>query len=429
MVDDRECADVEFLAGDQATPVYAAKVVLIARSPVFRALLNGSFREGLPTTTATATSSSSSSLSVSCSTPASPSLPPVFWHSVAVPDLEPRALRHLLYWCYTDALHPDMSAPSDVDPPSVPSQFERDLVHLYAAADRYLLEPCMQLAEDELCKVYQSNGTGAMATFDMALGPAPELAKSVCLPDICTYAGWYLQDCDDPERREQWLNMSPAAAEEVVAADLQNISEADLFRAIQRRYMHHLHHQSMSQSAALEKVAGLLRRIETRLMTGQEIREVVEPSALLSADELIRVYRRAACSHSFVVPHLTDTTARDFDDRVTVGKVVWRISVSPGETGPQVQFIIEPRPGVDPPSWVSLKGISLTVFLNRRRIAKVALDGSAAVPRTVAHPIDVPYDAAIVRLTILVRLSMNALQEEAEEEVEAEASGNDGDEI
>ena len=139
------------------------------------------------------------------------------------------------------------------------------------------------------------------------------------------------------------------------------------------------------------------------------------------------LFRSAACSHSFVVHHLADTTACDFDDRVTVEKVMWRISVSPGETGHQVQFIIEPRPGVDPPSWVSLKGISLTVFLNRRRIAKVGLDGSAAVPRTVAHPIDVPYDAANARLTILVRLSMNALQEEAE--VEAEASDSDGNSI
>src|SRR3546814_9373803 len=33
------------------------------------------------------------------------SLPPVFWRSVSVPDLEPRTMRHLLHWCYTDALH------------------------------------------------------------------------------------------------------------------------------------------------------------------------------------------------------------------------------------------------------------------------------------------------------------------------------------
>jgi hypothetical protein len=72
----------------------------------------------------------------------------VFWHSVAVPDLEPRALRHLLHWCYR-------RPPCDVDHLSVPSQFERDVVHLYAAADRYLLEPCMQLAAAELRKVHQ----------------------------------------------------------------------------------------------------------------------------------------------------------------------------------------------------------------------------------------------------------------------------------
>jgi hypothetical protein len=407
MVDNRACADVEFLVGEEATPVYASKVILIARSPVFEALLNGSFREGLPPTS-----------SVSCSTSASPSLPPIFWHSVSVPDLEPHTMRHLLYWCYTNSLHPEL-VPDD-DDADTPSQHERDLMHLYAAADRYLLQDCCAIVTKELRKEYSTDTSRVLATFDLALDIAPKLAKGVCLKAISTNAFSQLGG-DDPDIEQQWLGLSLAAAEELLAADLEGIEEVDLYGAIERRYQHHLPFpdeeqtgaQVESESAAFEQVASLINLIETRLMTTQEIREVVEPSGLFSTEDLMKTYRRAARSYRFVVPDLHSTPTVEFDDRVAHGKVTWRISVSPDDTAKtnyKVLFIIEPRKNVAISSQVSRKGVSLTVFLNRRCIKQVTWSGSGAVPGRVAQTIKVD-STLFARLTILVRVPAAALRE------------------
>ena len=118
MVDNPLCADVELLVGQEGTPVYASKVILVARSPVFEALLGGNFREGQPPPPSSSSSSaSSSSSSVATSEEASSSsLAPVFWHRAEIGDMEPRTMRHLLHFLYTDQLHPDLVTPPSPSP-------------------------------------------------------------------------------------------------------------------------------------------------------------------------------------------------------------------------------------------------------------------------------------------------------------------------
>jgi hypothetical protein len=109
MVDNPLCADVELLVvgqeGTPVTPIYASKVILVARSPVFEALLGANFREGQPPPLSSSSSPSSPSASTSEAS-ASTSLAPVFWHRAEIRDMEPRTMRHLLHFLYTDQLPP-----------------------------------------------------------------------------------------------------------------------------------------------------------------------------------------------------------------------------------------------------------------------------------------------------------------------------------
>jgi hypothetical protein len=54
-------------------------------------------------------------------------------------------MRHLLHWCYTTRLHPGFFLKDDSS--HSPTLQERDLVYLYLAADRYLLDKCMGLTD------------------------------------------------------------------------------------------------------------------------------------------------------------------------------------------------------------------------------------------------------------------------------------------
>jgi hypothetical protein len=349
---------------------------------------------------------------------------PVFWHSVSVPDLEPRTMRHLLHWCYTNTLHPELvhEDGDGGDDDEAPSQHERDLVQLYAAADRYLLKDCRTFAAEELSKVFENDSSRVLATFDLALGIAPALARSVCLKVISDDASSQLGGPEIVELKveQQWLHLSLAAAEELLEADLEGIEEVDLFRAIERRYKHlrqfpEDEEQTGSQVAsesAVEKVASLVRLLDTHLMTTQEITEVVEPRGLFSTEALMKAYRRAASSHRFVVPDLHSTPTVEFDDRVAQGKVTWRISVFPGYTPTtyKIRLIIEPRKNVDISGQVSRKGISLTVFVNRSCIKQGTLRGSCAVPSREGTTILVG-SRVFARLTILVRVPATALRE------------------
>jgi hypothetical protein len=80
MVDNPLNADVKLPVGQEGTPVapiYAYKVILIAHSPFFEALLSSKFREGQPPPPPSTSSS----------------LAPVFWHRAEIYDMEPRTMR------------------------------------------------------------------------------------------------------------------------------------------------------------------------------------------------------------------------------------------------------------------------------------------------------------------------------------------------
>ncbi len=234
LMDNPEYADVEFLVGRNGTPVYASKFFLVTRSSIFKALLYDNFREG---------PAYMSSASVLCSTPRtaeeislSASLPPgYFRHRMEIRDVEPRTMRHLLYWCYTAKLHPDFVVPEAGDFTSHSQTVrEHDLVHLYAAADRYLLDPCKELVESKLALMLRKNDLNALSIFDLACTFVPRLA-SLAQSYIATDAARFLGGRRE-ETEARWLAMSPAAAARLVEANLEDFEEVDLFRAIVRRY-------------------------------------------------------------------------------------------------------------------------------------------------------------------------------------------------
>jgi hypothetical protein len=157
-----------------------------------------------------------------------------------------------------------------IDDPAGPLQFERYLVHLYAAPDRYMLEPCRQLAEAEL---RTWTGTSPTAQGSLALTRTWRPSRpSESLPAPHLPMGHLALRQVVPANR---LNGSRCRLRSGGGggADLEGIAEKELFLCVEWLYKH----QSMSKSAAREKVTDLLRRIETRLMTHPEVREVVEP--------------------------------------------------------------------------------------------------------------------------------------------------------
>ncbi len=193
------------------------------RSSVFKTLLCGDFREALPPSSASVATSASENSS---------SLPPLFWRKVAIRDMEPRTMRHLLHWCYTTRLHPDFT----LDFLRLAQQAS-DLVDLYVAADRYLLDGCKESAKCTLALMLGKDDRNALSIFDLAFEFAPQLAslaQSCIAADATRFLGGKRE-----ETEAQWLAMSPAAAAQLVEGELENFKEVDLFRAVVRRYEHH----------------------------------------------------------------------------------------------------------------------------------------------------------------------------------------------
>src|SRR5690606_10787528 len=138
----------------------------------FEALLGSNFREGQPPPW----SSTSSSWSGTWSS----SLAPVFWHRAEIGDMEPRTMRHLLHCLYTDQLPSDFatspssaqaSSPTQTTHSTAPTERERDLVALYVAADRYLIDAVRALAERELMRSFEAAADQAnvLPVFNLAL--------------------------------------------------------------------------------------------------------------------------------------------------------------------------------------------------------------------------------------------------------------------
>jgi hypothetical protein len=416
IMDNPESADVEFLVGDDGTPVYASKVFLVMRSSVFKALLCGNFREALPPSSSTSVSTSTSDTSSS--------LPPVFWHRVEIRDMEPRTMRHLLHWCYTTRLHPDFFREDDSS--RSPTLQESDLVSLYVAADRYLLDSCKESVKCKLTLMLGKNNRNALSVFDQAFEFAPQLA-SLAQSCITTDATKFLGG-KRKETEAQWLAMSPAAAAQLVEGDLEKFEEVDLFRAVVRRYEHHRaeaydasadsddhdNRRSAAAAAAREKVACLLEGIRTILMSVEELSDVVEPSGLFTDAQLGAAYKQAARNHRFIVPELRSRRLFSSDDRVRHGKIVWHLAVRRGwnEEWVLVKVAALRKKDETRPKAVSAEGVSVSFFHNRRCLLHYVAPAatSVSVPGELCVPVPVD-SAALVRATLIVHVPATAFIE------------------
>jgi hypothetical protein len=472
MVDNPLCADVELLVGQEGTSVYASKVILVARSPVFEALLGGNFREGQPPTSSSSSASSSSSSVATSSSEASSSssLAPVFWHWAEIGDMEPRTMRHLLHCLYTDQLHPDLVTPpspapsssaqaeqktdddgdkedegNDEDSPM--TQQERDLVALFVAADCYLVDKAQTLVRRELVRRF-SNGdySNVLPVFDQALALAPELATRACQPVIEARAKQILVDRDDA-MEARWLGLSDTAAARVVGMDLEAIDEIYLFRAIQRRYEHHFaeamgpaddddsdgddegkdnsdekkrKEEGMKKkreaaiAGAKKKVAGLIKGIKTSLLSVNELSGIVEPSGLFTDAQLVAAYRNAALTHRYVIEDLSVSPAHSFHDVQAHGNIRWSLGVHrTNATEHTVYFRIKPGTEISPrlPD-LSAEGVKFTIYCDRR-VQTFSADASTVV--SVPGALELAFTAQhnSGRVTIIIRVPPTAFTKAA----------------
>jgi hypothetical protein len=522
MVDNPRYADVELLVvgqeGTPVTPIYASKVILAARSPVFEALLSGSFREGQPWSS----SSSSTSASVATSAASSTSLAPVFWHRAEIRDMEPRTMRHLLHCLYTDQLHPDFSAPSpsaqakhkkstdndhddeddsndnsdnddddgddgdggggddhsgddddggdddhgsDKGKDEDSSRHERDLVALYAAADCYLVDKVQTLARRELIRRFDDDcDANVLPVFDLALAVAPELATRACQSFIEARARRLLGRQDD-SMEAQWLGLSDAAAARVVGMDLDKIDEIDVFDAVQRRYEHHLaeaeepgddHDDDSDEEGdgdgdkgkdngdgkkrkeerkkkkeemrkkrdaaiaeAKQKVAGLVKGINLRLLSVDELSDVVEPSGLFTDAQLKVAYKNAARTRLYVIKDLVSSRAHHLSDLLAHGRVRWSLDVQQtNAAGCGYAVNLRIKPSVESsreasPHLLSAEDVTVMIYRDRRLVKIYYARG-----KTVAVPgvLSVPFTArpSSGRVTIIVRVPRTAFTKAAQ---------------
>jgi hypothetical protein len=211
-------------------------------------------------------------------------------------------------------------------------------VALHVAADRYLVTKAQTLVRNELVQRFDDNGDNynVLPVFDLALAAAPELATSACQPFIEAHASLFLGNGDE-DIEAQWLSISDAAAARVVGMDLERIDEVDVFRAVQRRYEHHLAEakepgdddngdeknkkttkkREAAIAEAKKKVVGLIKSIKTKLMSVDELTEIVEPSGLFTNVRLVSAFRDAALTQRFFLKDLSvaSTVAFFYDGR------------------------------------------------------------------------------------------------------------------
>jgi hypothetical protein len=323
------------------------------------------------------------------SSPPTSTLPPLFWRSVPLLEVEPTIFRRLLHCCYTDQLPPD-DAYGDSSDSSEPDHQRRirDLVSLFAAADRFLLDHCKQLVRDKLDKTV--NNSNVLAAFDHALAVAPNLARGLFLPVICANAAELLGNTD-AEAEAQWLATSTAGAAAVVASNLSGLREVDLFHAVERWYRHladdageeeeHEQHVERSAETKEEQVARVLAGMQYLLMSADELRDVVEKSGLVSDKELLAAYRKCALYHRMVLPCALpeSTTPVTLFDRVTIrdGQMAWNAELAKCEGKYIIYINNEPQGTYSTASGkVSYAGVSFRLYLDRQCHAKKFSDGS-----------------------------------------------------
>jgi hypothetical protein len=360
----------------------------------------------------------------SVSPPSSPpsTLPPLFWRSAPLLEVEPTIFRRLLHCCYTDQLPPDDAYGGGGESSETDHQRRiRDLVSLFAAADRFLLDHCKQLVSDELDKTV--NNSNVLAAFDHALAVAPDLARGLFLPVICANAAQLLGNTDT-EAEAQWLASSTAGAEAVVASNLSGLREVDLFRAVERWYRRladdddeeqdEEQHVERSAETKEERVARVLAGMQYLLMCADELRDVVEKSGLVSYKVLLAAYRECSLYHRMVLPCALPESARiTLFDRVTTrdGQMAWYAEL----TKLYGQYVIyihnEPRGMYSTPSGkVSYAGIYVRLYLDRQGHARKFSDGSAcAVSRGFGLYMCEPPKATPKHVLVLVHVPSFAM--------------------
>jgi hypothetical protein len=254
-------------------------------------------------------------------------------------------MRHLLHCLYTDQLHPNFFTP-----PSPPAK-ELDLVALLVAADRYLVDEAQMMVWDELLQHFDEyEDANVLPVFDLARQIDPYMATRACQLFIEARA-WGLLGNQHDGMEAQCLGLSDAAAARVVDMDLEGIDEIDLFRAIRRRYEHHLAEAkdddgddkgkdnsddktkkgAIKREAAIAEaknmVAGLIKGIKTILIDADELSKVVEPSGLFTDAQLTAAYREAALTHRHVIKNLSGAAFQYVGDLLAHGKIRWSLIV------------------------------------------------------------------------------------------------------
>jgi speckle-type POZ protein len=140
---EEEGADVTFSVGGEAFAAH--KVVLAARSPVFRAELYGQMKERTAP-------------------------------SITLEDMQPSAFRALLHFVYTDSL-PDMD---DLDH----DEYSEIIRHLLVAADRYAMDRLKLMCQNILCQYIDADSVAE--TLALADRHNCDGLKDVCIDFMAT---------------------------------------------------------------------------------------------------------------------------------------------------------------------------------------------------------------------------------------------------
>jgi hypothetical protein len=314
-----------------------------------------------------------------------------------MPDVEPDVLRYLLYWCYTDTLHPDLVWPVATGQDEQASSADADgarffgransLVHLYAVADRHLLPLCTEYIKAQL--VVHDTRQIVLPLFDTAQRVAPSLAAFILIHLIAPHCGVLLSGLH-PEQEEQWLALSAGAVRELLASvALCGINELSLFHAVVR-WVKHEHEllavdaneenedqQQQQPPTVADLAAPLLEHIRFDLITANALARDVEPSGLLSPAKLLSIYRDAALYTSSTIPDITPVLGRGGSVLVLDGVVGnrylrWAVSLDCTEQS-SLRFYLEVTPStLNAPmrGKVSLGGIRFYIYLGRRLVRR-----------------------------------------------------------
>ncbi|KAL6059677.1 BTB/POZ domain-containing protein 19 [Balamuthia mandrillaris] len=393
LVNNKEWADVKFLVGPEATPVYACKNILSVRSLVFRSMFKGGFKESLSSSSSSETSNSNDKTKTMT--------------EVALPEVPASAFLLLLHIIHTDTLLPRN--------PERQQQREdlEDLIHLYSAGEQFMVPQAKELARQALQPYLQDPQLiNQLQALELAVAVAPGLVDDICA-FLSAHAKRLLGN-KEPELEARWLALSLKAMAELISFDLLGLEEVEVFSAVHRW---HLHRQTLTKQVgraqkeneteegeeedeqlrsredvkkeeeeeeeakdkeSAENAAGeelknnpaldvVLDGLELALMTGQEILEVVQPTGLFSLAQLNRGLAVAATNHRFILRNPNAALPRPgasyrFPEERKQGRLKWTIELVRDQTTVALYFRAL---AIENAAEVSLEGVQVRVFDNR----------------------------------------------------------------